>query len=112
MGDEAGQGGERREEITNTTESTQSDSMTTDNSENLDEPGATMARICLKKDTSPVIRKEQVRLRMREKKEKEKPCNAASNISYDWKNRVLLRDGVVIDRFYLKIFQYNGQKRM
>lgn len=71
---------------------------------NLKEAGSTMARIYLKKDTHPAIRKEQARLRMREKEEKEKPCNAASNISYDWKNRVLLRDGVVIDRFSPKFF--------
>ncbi len=72
--------------------------------ESSEEPGATMARIYLKKDTHPAIRKEQARLRMREKEEKDKPCNAASNISYDWKNRVLLRDGVVIDRFSPKFF--------
>ena len=71
---------------------------------NLKEAGSTMARIYLKKDTHPAIRKEQARLRKREKEEKEKPCNAASNISYDWKNRVLLRDGVVIDRFSPKFF--------
>ena len=72
---------------------------------NLKEAGAAMARIYLKKDTHPAIRKEQARLRMREKEEKEKPCNAASNISYDWKKRVLLRDGIVIDRFSPKFFQ-------
>ncbi|MPC54495.1 hypothetical protein E2C01_048414 [Portunus trituberculatus] len=50
---------------------------------NLKEAGATMAKIYLKKDTHPAIRKEQVRLKMQEKEEKEKPCNAASNISYN-----------------------------
>lgn len=64
-----------------------------------------MARVYLKKDVHPAIRKEQTRLRNREKQEKGKPCNAASNISYDWKNRVLVRDGVVIDRFSPMFFQ-------
>ena len=72
---------------------------------NLNEAGSTMARVYLKKDVHPAIRKEQTRLRNREKEEKEKSCNAASNISYDWKNRILLRDGVVIDRFSPIFFQ-------
>lgn len=60
---------------------------------NLKDAGTRMGRIYLKNDTHPAIRKEQARLRMREKEEKEKPCNAASNISYDWKNSPASRWG-------------------
>ena len=61
-------------------------------------------RIYLKKDTHPVIRKETNRLRTRETEEQNKPTNEGVAIKYDWENRVLLRDGVVIDRFASRFF--------
>ena len=33
------------------------------------------------------------------KEEKQKPGNTGVDIKYDWKNRVITRDGVIIDRF-------------
>ena len=66
---------------------------------NLKQAAGVMARVYMKKDVHPAVRKEQARLRTREREEKEKPANTGTNIRYDWKNRVLLRDDVVIDRF-------------
>ena len=59
--------------------------------------------IYLKKDIHPAIRKEHRRMYDRLNEEKLKPSNEGCNLEYDWKNRVL-RDGVVIDRFFPKFF--------
>ena len=56
-------------------------------------------KIYIKKDKHPTVRFEQNRLRKREKEEKEKPENALCKITYDYKERVLKKDGVIIDRF-------------
>ena len=66
------------------------------NLKSLDEP---LSSVYIKKDVHPAVRKENMRLRTREREEKEKPENAEVDISYDWRRRVLLRDGVVIDKF-------------
>ena len=58
----------------------------------------------MKKDQHPAIRKEAARLRAREKEEKEKPENVGADIVYDWKNRVLVRNGNVIDKFSPNFF--------
>ena len=58
-----------------------------------------LSSVYVKKDAHPAVRKEMARLRSREREEKAKPENAGVNIVYDWKKRVLLRDGNVIDRF-------------
>ena len=50
-----------------------------------------------KKDMHPAVRREHTRFWKREREEKENPTNVSVNI-YDWKNYVLLRDGVIIDR--------------
>ncbi|KAK8377055.1 hypothetical protein O3P69_013599 [Scylla paramamosain] len=50
------------------------------------------------------VRKEYARLRTREREEREKPVNVGANITYDRKDRVLLRDGVVIDRYQPQFF--------
>ena len=55
--------------------------------------------VYVKRDQHPAVRKETTRLCTREREEKEKPENAGVNIVYDWKNRVLLRNGNVIDKF-------------
>ena len=66
--------------------------------------GDNFNRIYLKKDTHPVIRKETHRLKTREIEESRKPANEGVEIKYDWDNRVLLRDGIVIDRFVPRFF--------
>ena len=58
----------------------------------------------LKKDIHPAIRKELGRLRKRAYDEKNKPDNSDATIVYDPKNRVVTRNGIVIDRFYPKFF--------
>ena len=61
--------------------------------------GPPFSSVYIKKDIHPAIRKELSRLRRREREEKDKPENAGTVIAYDSKARVLLRDGVVIDRY-------------
>ena len=75
-----------------------------EHAKNLKNAGALYSRVYIKKDIHPVVRKEIGRLRKREKDEKEKPDNARVDIKYDGKNRVLLRDNVIIDRFSPKFF--------
>lgn len=75
-----------------------------ENSKKLKHPGDAYKKVYIKKDIHPVVRKEIGRLRKREKDEKDKPDNAGVNIVYDNKNRVLLRDNVVIDRFTPQFF--------
>ena len=53
----------------------------------------------IKKDQHPALRKEWRRLFQTEADEKNKPENAGCVIKLDRKQRLLLRDGVVIDRF-------------
>lgn len=66
---------------------------------NLKSTRSQFATVYVKKDQHPAVRKETARLRAREREEKEKPENVGVNIEYDWKNRVLLRNGNVIDKF-------------
>ena len=40
------------------------------------------------------------RLWTRENEERQKPDNQRVEITYDWRRRVLLRDGVVIDKYF------------
>lgn len=63
-----------------------------------------LSTIYIKKDLHPAVRKEYARLRTREREEREKPVNVGANITYDRKDRVLLRDGVVIDRYQPQFF--------
>lgn len=71
---------------------------------NLKNAGNQMSRIYIRKDVHPAVRRENARLRKRERDEKEKPENIGVNIKYDWKERVLLRDGEIIDRFSPQFF--------
>ena len=69
-----------------------------ENAKNLkDESGC--AKVYIRKDTHPTVRREQNRLRKREKEEKGKSENTNCTIRYDYKRRVLLRNNQVIDRF-------------
>ena len=58
-----------------------------------------LSSIYVKKDIHPAVRKELGRLRKRERDEKERPENQGANILYDKERRVLVRDGLVIDRY-------------
>lgn len=69
------------------------------NAKNLKSAVGALSTVYVKKDVHPAVRKEMARLRTRQREEKEKPQNVGVNITYDWKNRVLLRDGNVIDKF-------------
>ena len=62
-----------------------------------DVPGC--AKVYIKKDLHPTVRHEQSRLRKREKEEKAKSENTGCTIRYDYKQRVLLRNNQIIDRF-------------
>ena len=70
-----------------------------DKAKNLKGKHEPFSSIYVKKDTHPAIRKELGRLRKRERDEKYKPENEGVNIFYDKQRRVLLRDGLVIDRY-------------
>ena len=66
---------------------------------NLKTAGLPFSNVYVKKDIHPAIRKEFNRLHRREREEKDKPENQGTVIRYDSRERVLLRDGVVIDRY-------------
>ena len=70
----------------------------------LKDKGDTYKKRFLKKDTHPIVRKEINRLKKREFEEKRSPANEQVTIEYDWQNRVLRRDGVIIDRFMPRFF--------
>ena len=70
-----------------------------DKAKNLKEKREPFSSIYVKKDVHPAVRKELGRLRKRERDEKERPENQGVNIVYDKQQRVLLRDGLVIDRY-------------
>ncbi len=66
-------------------------------SKKLKEAGEAFAKIFVKKDTHPSVRKEWKRLSDVEKAEKAKPENAGHAITFNRKLRQIMRDGVVID---------------
>ena len=78
---------------------------------NLKDKGGDFARVYLKKDIHPASRKEMMRLKNREREEKQKTDNQGVDIRYDWHNRVLLRDGVVIDRYFPNFAMGGGGQR-
>ena len=57
------------------------------------------ASIFIRRDTHPALRYEANRIRIREREEKADPMNSNSKIRYDRKERVLLKNGRIIDRF-------------
>ena len=67
---------------------------------NLKENGGEFARVFIRKDIHRAFRKEMMRFNNCEREERDKPANQGVNIMYDWQNRVLLRDGFVIDRYF------------
>ena len=56
-------------------------------------------KIYIKKDTHPGVRREWKRLKDAEEEEKKKATNVGCNIRLDYKERVLYRDNVIIDRW-------------
>ncbi len=77
---------------------------------NLQNAGAQMSRVYIKKDVHLAIRRETARLQKREREERQKAENAGVNITYDWKNRVLPRDGVIIDSFTPRVFWVQAER--
>ena len=75
-----------------------------DKAKNLKGAEPLFSHIYIKKDIHPAVRKELVRLRKREKEERERPENQGTNIKFDPEQRVLLRDGVIIDRYAPSFF--------
>ena len=75
------------------------------NTSKLKQAGPAYQKVYVKKDVHPAVRNEWRRLRESEKKEKEKPENVGCNIRLDTRQRVLLRDEVVIDRWSPSYFQ-------
>ena len=57
------------------------------------------ASIFIRRDIHPTLRYEANRLRIKEREEKAKPENIDASIIYDRKERVLLKDGEIIDKF-------------
>ena len=55
--------------------------------------------IFIRRDIHPTLRYEANRLRIRERNEKANPENRDADIQYDRKERVLTKNGVIIDRF-------------
>ena len=66
--------------------------------------GQLYSRVYIKKDIHPVVRKEIGRLRKKVRDENAKAENDGVNIVYDAKNRIVTRNGVIIDRFTPKFF--------
>ena len=56
-------------------------------------------KIFIKKDSHPGVRKEWKRLKEAEEEEKRKPSNVGCDIRLDYKERVLYKDGLVIDKW-------------
>ena len=57
------------------------------------------ANIFIRRDIHPTLRFEANRLRIRERNERANPENKNADIQYDRKERVLTKNGVIIDRF-------------
>ena len=74
------------------------------NTKNLKDAGRDFKRIYVKKDIHPLVRKEWKRLRDVVTTEKEKPTNQGCTIQLDPKQRVVTRDGVVIDKWQPHFF--------
>lgn len=71
---------------------------------NLKNASGSLSTIYVNKDLHPAVRKEYARLRAREREEREKPANVGANFIYDRQDRVLRRDGVIIDRYQPQFF--------
>ena len=60
--------------------------------------------IYVKKDVHPIVRKELDRLRDATKREKERPENQGKSVRYDYRERKVYVDDVVVDSFQVTSF--------
>ena len=65
----------------------------------LKQSGPDFARVYIKKDTHPALRKEYDRMRRSEREERNKPENQGKEVRYDRDTRCITVDGIVVDRF-------------
>lgn len=70
-----------------------------DSARNLKTKGDTYKSIYIKKDVHPLVRKEFERLRDVAKREQDRPENEGKNVRYDYRERKVYVDDVVIDSF-------------
>ena len=70
-----------------------------ENAKKLKHAGTAMQRVYVKKDVHPLVRKELSRLREVEKRERDKPENQGRNVRYDYKERKVYVDNVVVDSY-------------
>ena len=75
-----------------------------ENTKKLKDAGDTMKKVYVKKDVHPLVRKELGRLREVEKREKDKPENQGRNVRYDFKERKVYVDNVVVDSYQGSFF--------
>ena len=76
-----------------------------DKAKKLKEAGDTFAKIFIKRDMHPQVRREMNRIRQAEKAEKDKAENTGRTVFYDPDLRTLSVDNVIIDRFKPVFFQ-------
>lgn len=74
------------------------------NTKKLKQSGDDFKDIYVKKDTHPAVRKEWKRLFDAKREEEQKAENAGVAITMDFKQRALLRDGVIIDKWRPSFF--------
>ena len=63
-----------------------------------------LSKIYVRKDTHPGILKEQKRLREVERREREKPENRGRTVRYNWRDRTVTVDNVIVDTFNASFF--------
>ncbi|KAF0306550.1 hypothetical protein FJT64_021959 [Amphibalanus amphitrite] len=70
-----------------------------ENAHQLKTKDAVFRSIYVKKDVHPIVRKELDRLRDATKREKERPENQGKNVRYDYRERKVYVDDVVVDSY-------------
>ena len=70
-----------------------------DNAHRLKDSDTAFRYVYVKKDVHPLVRKELDRLREVTKREKERPENQGKNVRYDFSERKVYVDDVVVDSF-------------
>ena len=75
-----------------------------ENAKRLKEGDARFRNVYIKKDVHPLVRKELNRLREVTRREKEKPENQGRNVKFDYKERKVYVDDVVVDFFHSSSF--------
>ncbi|KAF0307359.1 hypothetical protein FJT64_002290 [Amphibalanus amphitrite] len=75
-----------------------------ENAHQLKTKDAVFRSIYVKKDVHPIVRKELDRLRDATKREKERPENQGKNVRYDYRERKVYVDDVVVDSYQVTSF--------